>query len=117
MTPAQHAQPWSPEDDAIVLAMIQEGLRATQIAPSFPDRSQCSVEARYAKIRKDNGLQQIRGQGEGAPGGYRRRMDGDLLSAQAAAYEKRRRLEGERGCRLLKEAMDRYYANHTQQAA
>lgn len=117
MTPAMHAKPWSAEDDELVLAMIQSGKRAREIAQSFPERSACSVEARYARIRKVHGLAQIRGKGEPVPGGYRYRMDVELLASQAAAYEKARRIEAERGCRKLKEAMDRYYANRLKQAA
>jgi len=109
MTPAMHTKPWSPEDDQMILAMIQSGRKALDIAPCFPERTTCSVEARYARIRKANGLHQIRGKGEPVPGGYRQRMDTEHLAAQAAAYEKARRLEAERGCRKLKEAMDSYY--------
>jgi len=117
MIPAQQAQRWSPEDDAEVLRLINEGKRCAQIAPHFPGRSYSSVESRYAVIRKRRNIVREVDEGEGTPGGYRRRMNELRLAAEAAAYERTRRADAERGCRLLKEAMDRYYANRLKQAA
>jgi len=117
VAPMLQAQPWSPEDDAELLRLIHTGMRAMQIAPYFPGRSLCSVESRFSKLRRKHGLIPEPRTDDGVPGGYRNRMSVARLAAEAAAYERNRRIDAERGCRLLKEAMDRYYANRLQRAA
>jgi len=86
---------------------------APQIAPSFPHRTMGAIECRFKKFRKLHGLHQVRGVDRPV---WLKQSDAEIFES-VVHYEARRRAEAERGCRMLKAAMDRYYANHPRQAA
>lgn len=108
----RHFTPWSAEDDAEMERLVLMKWTAPQIAPSFPNRTMGAIECRFKKFRKRHGLHQIRGIDRPV---WLKQTDAQIFESDVN-YEIRRREEAERGCRMLKAAMDRYYANHKRAA-
>ena len=98
MSPAQHATLWSAEDNAYLESLVLAGLQAREVWEKFPGRSLRAIQARYKTVRKAHGLSR------------------DYLPPDSSDIVLRR-IEAERGCRMLKEATDRYYANRLKLAA
>jgi len=114
MIPAQHAQKWSDDDILEMARLVLLGHTAKEVAPHFPDRGEYAVEACFKRTRKAYGLQQVRG--IRTDGIVRAKLDDELIAESDANYTIARRIDAERGCRLLKQAMDRYYINRPQAA-
>ena len=100
--------PWSEADDAQIERFILMGGTAPEIAELFPGRTMRAIEERCKLWRKVHDMQR------GQP---RRKSVGPVSLPPDVSYDVARRIEAERGCRLLKQAMDRYYANRPRQEA
>ena len=48
------AKRWTPEEDALMLKMREEGYTAREIAAALPERTYAAVRTRIASIAPDN---------------------------------------------------------------
>jgi len=103
---------WTPEEMAKMHQFIADGLTQTEASTKFPGRTIAAAERKYRKVRLSMGIIPT----PAAPRMlYCKQTDAEV-EASDTAYSRWRLRDAKRGCRLLKEAMDQYYANHQQAA-